>query len=263
VREQGVHYANDFLSTAERSSMLNMANDFVKLSGKEFNITFGPQRYAIFGPKALRETIQRKNISWSIATLKLISLAARHNFSLIAKKLKPGANLSRIDCYKARSADKPIIPWHCDAAYSGAKQVTSLVNPEFGCIKFFIYLTEVRPPLGGALAYLPESHKFTWLIRKMMWDNVIPYSPFWSLSDAYELAKDSKFRQRVVSYGGEDLVDRFLERALFIESGDTSKFDCALNAGGVVVFDEQGFHRGAPTKPDQERIVFRFLYQQL
>ena len=60
---------------------------------------------------------------------------------------------------------------------------------------------------------------------------------------------------------GKEKLDQFIENTKFIENdGDTKSFDITLKKGGMIIFDEFGFHRGScPALTD--RVVLRFLYR--
>ena len=53
----------------------------------------------------------------------------------------------------------------------------------------------------------------------------------------------------------------FVENSSFIQNGgDTKNYDITLKKGGMVIFDEFGFHRGSsPAKTS--RMVLRYLFR--
>ena len=60
---------------------------------------------------------------------------------------------------------------------------------------------------------------------------------------------------------GKEKLEKFINDSAFINSGDTENFDLPLKKGGMIIFDEFGFHRGGcPSKTD--RTVLRFFYRE-
>ena len=98
-------------------------------------------------------------------------------------------------------------------------------------------------------------------IRKGIYNQDIPYQPYWSLKD---------FRKIVVKYSdyfsknlGKRIIENFLVKTNFDETGEESrKFDYDAEAGTMVIFDEGGVHRGSkPTLND--RMVIRYLFDPI
>ena len=58
------------------------------------------------------------------------------------------------------------------------------------------------------------------------------------------------------------LVENFLKKSDFIiNNNDTDLYDYSIKAGGAIIFDEGGSHRGSsPTLND--RIVLRYLFSK-
>ena len=58
----------------------------------------------------------------------------------------------------------------------------------------------------------------------------------------------------------ENLISDFLEKTKFVEKNEeTNDFDFEMPAGGAIIFDEGGVHRGSKTQ-SSNRIVLRYLY---
>ena len=68
---------------------------------------------------------------------------------------------------------------------------------------------------------------------------------------AYMDGKEAKAEYKKLGFTGHKFIEN---------DGDTKSFDITLKKGGMIIFDEFGFHRGScPALTD--RVVLRFLYR--
>lgn len=169
--------------------------------------------------------------------------------------------LRQIDCYKSKKSNSFVIPWHCDKAHSGQKLVkkSELTHPGKFNLKFFFFLTDVNAK-NGSLAYLPKSHHVVWALKICMLKNELDYKPFWALKDCRNLLMEKNIYKKVKNYVDEETIEDFLEKSSFLEeSNDTQKFDLSIPKGGLLIFNELGFHRGSQPLVNN-RYALRFFY---
>lgn len=189
--------------------------------------------------------------------LNLIDIA---NLSLGTK-----SKLNHIDCYMSKKSNSFILPWHCDQAHSGQKVVkrSELMHPGKFNLKFFFFLTEVNSK-NGCLGYLPKSHHLVWALKICMLKDEISYRPFWSLKDFRNLILEKNIYKKIKNYVNEEILVDFLEKSSFSEqgNGDTQKFDVSIPRGGLLIFNELGFHRASEPLINN-RYALRFFYNNL
>ena len=200
-------------------------------------------------------TIKKSQILKSIAlNLQLNELADK----ILGKKTK----LLNIDSYLSIKSDKNVIDWHCDYAYNGSANPKKLINPNLRSIKFFIYLTDVEYK-NGSLAYIPKSNLVQKAYSDLLYSKKIKYEPFWKLKNFRDQITNEPLKKMIINKIGENIYKEFLMKTSFIdrENGDTSDFDFKMKKGGVIIFDELGFHRGSmPSQND--RLVLRYFYNE-
>ena len=122
-----------------------------------------------FDLKAISDSIYFKNLSKKL------------NLNNIASKIfGDEAYLAAVDYYFNPISNKPVLDWHCDTAYSGAKEVKNLLSPEDYSIKFFFYLTDTSPD-NGCLSYIPLSHEISYALKKGLYEGFLKYTPYWSI----------------------------------------------------------------------------------
>ena len=163
--------------------------------------------------------------------------------------------------YYSKKSEKEIIPWHVDQAYQGdEKKSKNFVNPDHYFLKFFIYLTDVKSE-NGCTSYIPKSHKIAYALRKGIFKNKIEYQPYWSLQDFRKIISKKENITFLKNYlNDSNLIDDFLEKTKFIEENEeVHNFDFELPAGGAIIFDEGGVHKGSKTNTS-DRIALRYLY---
>lgn len=166
-----------------------------------------------------------------------------------------------IDGYYSKKSEKEIIPWHVDQAYQGEERNSKdYVNPDHYFLKFFIYLTDVNSG-NGCTSYIPKSHKIAYALRRGIFENKIEYEPYWNLKDFRKIVSNKKNIDFLKKYlNDSNLVEEFLQKTEFIEKNeDTHDFDFDLPAGGAIIFDEGGVHKGSKTY-SSDRIALRYLY---
>jgi len=198
---------------------------------------------------AIKKSQILKNIAYN---LQLNELADK----ILEKKTK----LLNMDSYLSIQSNKNVIDWHCDYAYNGIKNPKKLINPNLRSIKFFIYLTDVEYK-NGSLAYIPKSNLVQKAYSDLLYSKKIKYEPFWKLKNFRDQIIKEPLKKMITNKIGENIYKEFLTKTSFInkENGDTDDFDFKMEKGGVVIFDELGFHRGSmPSQND--RLVLRYFY---
>ena len=192
----------------------------------------------------------------------MLNLSKKKKLNLISDKIfSEKSYLKFIDGYCSPVSNKDVLPWHTDQAYSGVeKKSVGFVNPDHMHLKFFIYLTNVSSE-DGCMSYIPKSHKIAYAIRKGIFEKQIEYQPYWGLSDFRKIISNKKNLHFLKScLDDENLISEFLEKTKFIEKNEETKdFDFEMPAGGAIIFDEGGVHRGSRTE-SSNRIVLRYLY---
>jgi len=194
--------------------------------------------------------------------LNLLMIAESYKMKEIRRTLKLN-NATRIDSYLTEISNNDIIHWHCDQSFGGATDPGIYFNGNREDIstnainKFFLHLTDVESG-NGAFSYLPRSHNIGIAIRKIINSGRLKYEPFMDLKDAYPfMNKNYKLFISDKLLTDED-IDFFLANAK--KALDKSHdFSLNINAGGMVIFNDLGFHQG--TAPSiSKRLVVRFFY---
>ena len=193
-------------------------------------------------------------------------------FSDLSKKLglKKIANeifheetkLIRIDCYISPISKNPTIGWHVDHGYSGMKNVTKFNNPKDQTIKFFFYLSDVFSN-NGCLGYIPKSHIIAVALRKGIYEGKLKYTPYWSLRDFKKTILIKENYAYLKKNMDINILDEFLSKTdeSVFKNGLDSKYDYQpIKAGGALIFNDSGLHRGSETRMT-ERLVLRLFYQ--
>ena len=192
-------------------------------------------------------------------SLELINLSQKKKFDQISTKFfNKKENIHMIDGYVSKKSNINIIDWHCDQPYY--KEKISSNRHDKRSLKFFIYLTDVDTN-NGCLAYIPNSHKIVYLVKKMIFEKKIEQRPFKHLKECRDFISEPENLKKILNESeNEDEVFKFLDDTKFCEKNkDTNVFDYKMKAGDVIIFDENGFHRGSkPTKTD--RAVLRYHY---
>ena len=191
----------------------------------------------------------------------LMKLAKKKKMNLISNLLfEKNSHLKMIDGYCSPISDKEVLPWHCDQAYTGEKEVKHFNNPDHFNYKFFIYLTNVGRN-NGCTSYIKGSHKITYALRKGIFEKKINYQPYWSLNDLIKTIKIEANYNYIKNFLGseKELEEFFKQSEIAIKDLDTNKFDFNANAGDVIIFNDGGVHRGSKVLKS-ERIVLRYLY---
>jgi hypothetical protein len=223
-----------------------------------------------------------KNSYWStkyssliLKVLKLNFVKLKHNVKILRlekrKKIKNIANsyfskecyLNFIDAYYSPVSAKPVIPWHTDQAYHGNMDQINYVDPENYFLKIFIYLTDVGPN-NGCMNYIPGSHKIGYAIRNGIHKKKISYSPYWRLIDLRKILQKKENQNYFENHfqNEKNVMRNFLEKTKFIEIDENiNDFDYSLKAGGAIIFNEGGVHRGSKTLKN-DRMVLRYLYSK-
>lgn len=154
-----------------------------------------------------------------------------------------------------------VIPWHTDQAYSGKKIITNFVNPDKAAIKFFFYLTDVDSE-NGCLGYIPGSHKISYILKKLILENKISYSPYWSLYDYRNLICKQEIKEKIIKYIDKNKIQNFLKNSNFILTDkDIKNYDIHAKAGSLLIFDESGVHRASAIKKFERKCI-RFFFKK-
>jgi len=195
--------------------------------------------------------------------VQLINFSNKYLLNKIADEFfNSKTDLKHIDSYFSAISNEKIIDWHADIP------IDLPTNPDTykkwqRHLKFFIYLTDVDHN-NGCLAYLPGSDKINKAISKLVLRKKIKIDRFTELIKMREILLNNKELRNLLELEieiGKEKLDQFIENTKFIENdGDTKSFDITLKKGGMIIFDEFGFHRGScPALTD--RVVLRFLYR--
>ena len=195
--------------------------------------------------------------------VKLNNFSKNYSLKKIADEyFNSETNLKHIDSYFSPISNEKIIDWHADIP------INLSTNPDKykkwqRHLKFFIYLTDVDHN-NGCLAYLPKSNKINKAISKLVLRKQIKIGRFTELTKMREILLNNKELRHLLELEieiGKDKLDKFIDDTQFVEKdGDTTLFDIKLKKGGMIIFDEFGFHRGSsPALTD--RVVLRFLYK--
>ena len=171
--------------------------------------------------------------------------------------------LARADCWIAPISDEPVLDWHFDHAYSGAKNVTKYISPKRQTIKFFFYLSDVTSD-NGCLSYIPKSHFVSIALRKGIYEGSIKYTPYWKLNDFRNTILIDENYSYLKKNVDPKVLNTFLEETepSSIKNGNTKKYDCQpIEAGGAVIFNDAGAHRGSKTLLSK-RLALRFFFRK-
>lgn len=196
-------------------------------------------------------------------SIHLNNFSNRYSLNKIADEyFKSKSKLKLIDSYFSPKSNEKIIDWHADIP------IDLPSNPDRykkwqRHLKFFIYLTDVDHN-NGCLAYLPESNKINKAITNLVLNKKIKINRFTELTRMREILltnKELRYFLELDNEIGKEKLDIFIDNTKFVEEdGDTTAFDINLKKGGMIIFDEFGFHRGSsPSLTD--RVVLRFLYK--
>lgn len=200
----------------------------------------------------------------TLAGIFFLRLKKKLNLDFLANKFfNKKSQLLMIDGYYNKKTSIEILPWHSDQAYSGAKSVKKIRPPDFYCLKFFFYLTEVGSN-NGCTSYIPNSHKITYAVRSCLFNKEIKYEPFWSLNELINIIKkESNYEKIKLKLNNDKLLDEFLAKGdKCVNNKHITDFDFNANPGDILIFNETGVHRGSnPFYND--RIVLRYLYSTI
>tara|TARA_A100001011_G_scaffold374440_1_gene434937 strand:+ start:149 stop:955 length:807 start_codon:yes stop_codon:yes gene_type:complete len=193
----------------------------------------------------------------------LLNLAKKKKLNYISDKIfNKRSYLKFIDGYFTPISNKDLLPWHTDQAYHGdEKNYDEFVNPDHAHIKFFIYLTPVGPN-NGCTSYIPKSHKIGYAIRKGIYEKVLEYSPYFTLTEFRNFISKPINLKYINNYlKDSNAVNNFLKNTEKLEQGNNlvSEFDFAMNSGDAIIFDEGGVHKGSKSLIN-DRLVLRYLY---
>ena len=173
------------------------------------------------------------------------------------------SRLTRTDCYVSPKNDDPVLQWHFDHAYSGTKNVTKYTHPEAETIKFFFHLTDVSFD-NGCLGYIPKSHIIAFGLKKGIYEGALKYTPYWSLNEFRKtilINENYTYLKKIVN---ENILNGFLENtepSIFNDESELKYNFQPIKAGGAIIFNDSGAHRGSKTQIT-ERLVLRFFFKK-
>ncbi len=259
--QNGYCVVQEFISP---STAAQLRYKIVNYSSKQANINdvfcYPERLLRFFDPRMYkRHKFKAEGISLG---LNLLMAVKSYKMKEIERALKLDG-CTRIDSYLSEISNNDIIQWHCDQSFGGATDPGLYFNGNREDIstnainKFFLHLTDVKSG-NGAFSYLPRSHKISIAIRKIINSGKLKYEPFMNLKDAYPfMIKNYKLFISDRLLTDEDL-DFFLDNAK--KALDKSHdFSLNINAGGMVIFNDLGFHQG--TAPSiSKRLVVRYFY---
>lgn len=253
LKDNGCIKIDNFLNSGELFYLKNII-EYYSAPKSSRNSYWPTKKYQLF-LKLLKFDFLK--IKHSLNLLKFEKNKGLKNYAELALETK--CYLNFIDAYVSKKSSLNIIPWHTDQAYDGESKPKEFVNPNKYFIKVFIYLTDVSSK-NGCMSYIPGSHKIGFAVRKGIYNKEIKYKPYWNLKDMRKIVIENK-NYLIKFFDNQDYyVNKFLEKTNFIESeNDTEEFDHNVKAGGALIFDEGGSHRGSsPTQND--RMVLRYMY---
>ena len=168
------------------------------------------------------------------------------------------SRLLRVDCYISSPSNEPVLQWHLDNAYSGRTDVKKFVHPQKNSIKFFFYLTDVGTE-NGCLGYIPYSHKIAFFLKEGIYLKLLNYTPYWKLGDFRKAILIEENYKYILSKINSNILEKFLANAKTKITEKDSIFDHPVKAGGAVIFDEAGCHRGSKVSKTPRKVL-RFFY---
>ncbi len=172
------------------------------------------------------------------------------------------SELITVDSYFSPKSDEMIVDWHADVP--GDLPIKPDQYQSWNrSLKFFIYLTDVDHN-NGCLAFLPNSNLICKKVTELILKKKIKVGRITELSKFRNILVNNKELKYLIESDvniGKEKLEKFINDSAFINSGDTENFDLPLKKGGMIIFDEFGFHRGGcPAKTD--RTVLRFFYRE-
>ena len=173
------------------------------------------------------------------------------------------SSLARVDCWISPISDEPVLDWHFDYAYSGAKNITKFNNPEDETIKFFFYLTDVSSN-NGCLSYIPNSHVIAMSLRKGIYEKKLKYTPYWLINDFRKTILIKENYNYLKENVDSNLLNSFIEKTepSVLRKDYNTIFDYQpIKAGGAVIFNDAGAHRGSKTLLNN-RMALRFFLKK-
>ena len=259
--DEGYCIVKNFVSTASAQELHNKIYNYTKWNGNINEIfTYPDSLIRFFDPRIYT----RHKFKIEGFNLGLYLLIAKNNNKMkVIKKILNLKKCNRIDSYFSDISNDEIIQWHCDQSFGGATDPGLYFNGNKenisinGTNKFFLHLTAVEKG-NGAFSYLPRSHIIGIAIRKIINSGKLKYEPFMNLTDAYSII--NKNYQLFINNGllKKEEIDYFIDNA---EKALNNIYDFSLNidAGGMIIFNDLGFHQGtAPSK--SQRLVVRYFY---
>jgi hypothetical protein len=255
LQSRGIVKIDNFLDEKEKEKVKEIIKFYSAPKGHK-------DSYFPISMKSLILKLLKLNFTKLKHSYYILNLSKKKKLNLISDKIfEKKSYLRFIDGYYSMISDKDVLPWHTDQAYKGdEKNISGFVHPDHAFLKFFIYLTDVGPD-DGCMSYIPESHKIGYAIRKGIFEKKIEYESYWSLKDFRKIISNKKNINFFKNYFNDsNLIDEFLEKTNFIEKNEETKdFDYKMPAGGAIIFNEGGVHKGSKTLYNN-RMVLRFLF---
>ena len=256
INEKGFHLCENFLKVEDIENLKKLLFYKAEKGSEAAVISFNKKKYLIDLLK-----LDFKNIILKRYIKKLINIYKLYNIAI--NILGENIELYNIDHYTSKKNSGMIIPWHTDQAYSGRREVKNFLNPDRAALKFFFYLSNVESN-NGCLGYIPSSNKITYILKKLIYEKQIKYSPYWKLSDLRNLIQEKNINFILQKYISNEEIENFLVNSSFSETHkkDTNEFDISSKEGSLLIFDEAGVHRGASLEKT-DRLCLRFFFRKL
>ena len=255
IKEKGIFKIDNFLDNSEVSKLSKIVNYYSAPKND-------PESYFPVNLKTLSYKILKLNFIKFYHSLEFWKLEKNKKLKFLANSFfEEKSSLKYIDAYYSKISNKAILPWHTDQVYHGKITVDRYNHPDNFFLKIFIYLTDVGPD-NGCMSYIPGSHKIGYAIRKSIFEDKIPYQPYWDIIDFRKILSDN--RQYFKEYFRDELIlEDFLNKTEPLVTNNkkfkNNNFSYKATAGSAIIFDEGGVHQGS--KPQlNDRMVVRYLY---
>jgi len=211
---------------------------------------------------SLLTTFAKFNVKKFVQGIFLMNLAKKYKLKKISDEyFGKKTELLTIDSYFSPRSNEMIVDWHSDVPVDIQEYPDKYTNWDRS-LKFFIYVSDVDTN-NGCLAFLPNSNLICKKVVDLILKKKVKVGRITELSKLrYEIINNQNLKNLLEGDPklGKEIIQKFLNDTQFITKGDTSQFDLPMKRGGVIIFDEFGFHRGGPpTKTD--RVVLRFFFK--
>lgn len=137
-----------------------------------------------------------------------------------------------------------VTPWHTDS------QLKGLSEPDYRRLKYHIYLNDVSTE-NGAFAYILGSHGLVPYLRREMYNGRLPQEMLQKTGRMVEIID-----QHIDGFPPEiQAVAETVREAVRDQDRDFDDFDICAPAGSIVVFDDNGIHRGGVVRSGHRSVL--------